>query len=76
MLSGDAVSRRLAAIVVADSSRLEADEEGTHARLARLRRDRIDPKIALDKGRTVKTAADGALVEFATAVEAAPVPAR
>jgi class 3 adenylate cyclase len=73
MLSGDAVSRRLAAIVVADSSRLmEADEEGT---LARLKSRKIDPRIGLDKGRTVKTTGDGMLVEFASAVEAAPIAA-
>jgi class 3 adenylate cyclase len=76
MLRGDAVSRRLAAIVAAHSSRLmEADEEGTLARRESLRRDRIDSKIALDERRTVKTAGDGILVEFASAVEPAPIAA-
>ena len=67
-MRGDSVSRRLAAIVAAHSSRLmEADEEGT---LARLKSRKIDPRIGLDKGRTVKTTGDGMLVEFASAVEA------
>jgi len=79
MLSGEAVSRRLAAILAADvegySRLMEADEEGTLARLKSLRRDLIDPKIALHEGRAVKTTGDGMLVEFASAVEAAPMAA-
>ena len=79
MLSGEAVSRRLAAILAADvegySRLMEADEEGTLARLKSLRRDLIDPKIALHKGRTVKTTSDGMLVEFASAVEAVRITA-
>ena len=77
MLSGEAVSRRLAAILGADvagySRLIEADEEGTLARLRSLRRDLIDPKIAPHKGRTVKTTGDGMLVEFASVAEAAPI---
>jgi adenylate cyclase len=76
MLSGEAVSRRLAAVLAADvegySRLMEADEEGTFARLKSLRRNLIDPNIALDKGRTVKITGDGLLFEFASAVEAAP----
>ncbi len=79
VLSGGAVSRRLAAILAADvvgySRLMEADEEGTLARLKSLRRDLIDPKIALHKRRTVKTTGDGMLVEFASAVEAASIAA-
>jgi hypothetical protein len=58
MLGRVAVLRRFAAIGAADVPsylRLkEADREGTFARLRRLRRDPIDPKIALHKGRTLK----------------------
>ena len=79
MLSGAAVSRRLGVTLAADIARharlIEADEEGTLSRLKSLRRDLIDPKIALHKGRTVKTTGDGMLVEFASAVEAAPIAA-
>jgi adenylate cyclase len=59
VLGGEAVSRRLAAIVAADvagySQLMEADEEGTLVRH--------------------KTAGDGMLVEFASAVGAAPIAA-
>jgi adenylate cyclase len=72
------ISRRLAAILAADvagySRRKEADEEGTLA-LQSPRRDLIDPRIALDKGHAVKTAGHGMLVEFASAVETAPIAA-
>jgi adenylate cyclase len=73
-LSEEAVSRRLAAILAADvagySRLMEADEEGTLARLKSLRRDLIDRKIALWKGRIVKTTGDGVLVEFASVLDA------
>ena len=79
MLGGEAVSRRLAAIVAADVvgclPLMEADEEGMFARLKSLRHDLIDPKIALRKGRTVRAAGDRVLVEFANAVEAVPIAA-
>jgi adenylate cyclase len=49
VVSGEAISRRLAAILAADvagySRLMERDEEGTLARLKSLRRDLIDPKI-------------------------------
>jgi TolB-like protein/class 3 adenylate cyclase len=68
------VERRLAAILAADvagySRLIEADEEGTLARLKALRDEIIDPKIALDRGRIVKTTGDGLLAEFASAVDA------
>jgi adenylate cyclase len=78
MLSGEVISKRLAVILAADlagySRRKEADQEGTLA-LQSPRRDLIDPKIALDKGHAVKTAGHGMLVEFARAVETAPIAA-
>src|SRR5437867_11295395 len=68
------VARRLAAILAADvagySRLIEADEEGTLGRLKALRSELIDPKIALHRGRIVKTTGDGLLVEFASVVDA------
>ena len=46
------------------------DEEGTLAALKASRREPIDPKIAEHRGRIVKTTGDGALVEFASVVDA------
>ena len=68
------VERRLAAILAADvagySRLMGVDEEGTLAALKASRRELIDPKIAEHRGRIVKTTGDGALVEFASAVDA------
>jgi hypothetical protein len=68
------VERRLAAILAADvagySRLVGVDEEGTLAALKAYRRELIDPKIAEHRGRIVKTTGDGALVEFASAVDA------
>ena len=68
------VERRLAAILAADvagySRLMGRDEEGTLAALKSLRHSVIDPKIAESRGRIVKTTGDGALVEFASAVDA------
>jgi adenylate cyclase len=79
MLGGEAVSRRRAVIVaarVASCSRLmEADEERSLGPAKSLRRDVMDPQIAVHKGRRVQTTGDGILVEFANAVEAAPIAA-
>jgi adenylate cyclase len=47
-----------------------ADEEGTLDRLKAHRRQLIDPKIAEDHGRIVKTTGDGLLAEFASVVDA------
>jgi adenylate cyclase len=74
-LSSEHVERRLAAILAADvagSCRLIGiDEEGTVARLKALRKTLFDPKITDHRGRIVKNTGDGALVEFASVVEAA-----
>src|SRR5436309_7861458 len=68
------VERRLAAILAADvagySRLMGADEEGTLAALKAYRRELIEPKIAEHRGRIVKTTGDGALVEFASTVDA------
>src|SRR6476660_6373661 len=74
ILSGEHVERRLAAILAADvvgSCRLIGiDEEGTLAQLKALRKTLFDPKIAQHHGRIVKNTGDGALVEFASVVDA------
>jgi len=67
------VERRLASILAVDvagySRLMGVDEEGTLAALKACRRDFIDPKIAEHRGRIVKTTGDGALIEFASAVD-------
>lgn len=47
-----------------------ADEVGTLAALKAHRRELVDPAIAAHRGRIVKTTGDGALVEFASVVDA------
>ena len=73
-MAEERVQRRLAAILVADvvgySRLIEADEEGTRVRLRSLQAELIDPRIAADGGRIVKTSGDGILVEFGSAVDA------
>ena len=73
-MSSEHVERRLAAILAADvagSCRLIGiDEEGTLAQLKALRKTLFDPKIAEHHGRIVKNTGDGALVEFASVVDA------
>ena len=68
------IERRLAAILAADvagySRLMGLDEEGTLAALKAHRRELVDPQIAEHHGRIVKTTGDGALVEFASAVDA------
>jgi TolB-like protein/class 3 adenylate cyclase len=68
------LERRLAAILAADvagySRLMGSDEEGTLVTLKAHRRELIDPKIAEHRGGIVKTTGDGALVEFASAVDA------
>ena len=73
-MAAEQFERRLAAILAADvvgySRLMGEDEAGTHARLKALRKDFINPKIAECRGRTVKLTGDGALVEFASVVDA------
>jgi adenylate cyclase len=73
-MADERVQRRLAAILVADvvgySRLVEQDEEGTRARLRSLHAEVIDPRIAADGGRIVKTSGDGILVEFGSIVDA------
>ena len=68
------IERRLAAILAADvvgySSLMERDEAGTLERLKAHRREFVDPLIAEHRGRIVKLMGDGALVEFASVVDA------
>ncbi len=66
--------RRLAAVLAADmvgfSRFMEADETGTLARLKTHRIELIDPAIAKNRGRIIKTTGDGMLVEFHSVVDA------
>jgi adenylate cyclase len=73
-MTEERLQRRLAAILSADvvgySRLMGLDEAGTLSRLNALRRELIDPAIAAHAGRIVKLMGDGALVEFASAVDA------
>jgi adenylate cyclase len=66
--------RRLAAVLAADmvgfSRLMEVDETGTLARLKTHRIELIDPAIAKNHGRIIKTTGDGMLVEFHSIVDA------
>jgi adenylate cyclase len=68
------VKRRLIAILIIDmvgySRLMELDESGTLARLKTHRLELIDPAIAKNKGRTIKTTGDGMLVEFTSVMDA------
>jgi adenylate cyclase len=68
------MDRRLAAVMsvdVAGYSRLmETDESGTLERLRENRREVIDPLIEEHAGRIVKLMGDGALLVFASIVQA------
>ena len=74
------VIRRLAAILAADvvgfSRMMGQDEEGTLARLKKLRAEVVDPAIAEARGRIFKTTGDGLLVEFMSVVDAVQCAAR
>lgn len=65
--------RKLAAILAADvvgySRLMGRDESGTLARLRKNRAERFDPVLTKYGGRVVKLTGDGALVEFASAVD-------
>jgi len=66
--------RRLAAVLAADmvgySRLMEVDETGTLARLKTHRIELIDPAIAKNRGRIIKTTGDGILVEFHSVADA------
>ncbi|WP_170773736.1 adenylate/guanylate cyclase domain-containing protein [Ruegeria lacuscaerulensis] len=68
------MQRRLAAIMAADvvgySSLMGSDETGVLSALKTLRIEIFDPAIARHHGRLVKLMGDGALVEFASVVDA------
>ncbi|MGH7123389.1 MAG: SUMF1/EgtB/PvdO family nonheme iron enzyme [Stellaceae bacterium] len=70
----EGLARRLAAIIAADivgySRLMGMDEEGTHARVTRYRRELIDPTIAEHHGRVVKNTGDGFIAMFDSPVEA------
>ena len=73
-MARDNIVRRLAAILSADvvgySRLMDTDEAGTLAALQSHRAELIDPTIASHNGRIVKLMGDGALVEFASAIDA------
>jgi adenylate cyclase len=73
-LSETHAERRLAAILAADmvgySRLMEMDEAGTLARLRTHRLELIDPTIAKNSGRIIKTTGDGLLVEFRSVIDA------
>jgi len=66
--------RRLAAILAADiagySRLVGEDEEGTLRRVKLIFTGLVEPKIAANRGRLVKTTGDGVLVEFSSVVDA------
>jgi adenylate cyclase len=68
------MEHRLAAILAADmvgySRLMETDERGTLARLRTHRIELIDPSIAKNLGRIIKTTGDGMLVEFQSVANA------
>ena len=68
------MERRLTAILAADvvgySRLMGEDEVGTLARLKSCRRELVDPAIEEFHGRIIKLMGDGALVEFASVVDA------
>src|SRR6202161_2743204 len=68
------IERRLAAILASDvvgySRLMETDEAGTLAALKRHRETIFDPAVTAHNGRIVKLIGDGAIVEFASVVDA------
>jgi TolB-like protein len=73
-MAEDRAQRRLAAIMVADvvgySRLMEADEAGTLSVLKQRRKAILEPVVRARGGRIVKVMGDGALIEFASAVNA------
>jgi len=68
------INRKLAAILASDvvgySRMMAADEAGTLAALKRHRETDFEPAVAAHNGRIVKLIGDGAIVEFASVVDA------
>ena len=66
--------RRLAALLAADvvgySGKIEADESSTLAALKDVQATTIDPLLAENSGRIVKTMGDGFIAEFGSVVDA------
>jgi class 3 adenylate cyclase/TolB-like protein len=66
--------RRLAAVLAADvvgySGKIEADESSTLAALKDVQATTIDPLLAENSGRIVKTMGDGFIAEFGSVVDA------
>src|SRR5262249_31616165 len=58
------------AYVVGSSGLMGRDESGTLARLRKNRSEPLDPVLKKYGGRLVKLTGDGALIEFASAVDA------
>src|SRR5579872_452908 len=73
-MESSTVQRKLAAVLAADvvgySRLMSSDEMRTLTALKAHRRELIDPAIASHHGRMVKTTGDGALLEFASVVDA------
>jgi adenylate cyclase len=73
-VSGSRVEHRFAVVLCADvlgySRLMGIDEEGTLAALTAIRRDLVDPQIAVHRGRIVRAMGDGLLVEFSSVVDA------
>src|SRR5918994_6603472 len=73
-MEASSIERRLAAIMATDvvgySRLMEVDETGTLARLKTHRLELIDPAIAKNRGRIIKTTGDGLLVEFQSVADA------
>lgn len=68
------LKRELTAVLLADvvgyCRLMGADEEGTHVKFANYLINFIEPRIAENHGRLVRTLGDGLLVEFDSAVDA------
>lgn len=73
-MAEERVQRRLAAILAADvvgySRLMGEDEAGTVSRLKKFQHALLEPKVAAYGGRLFKTAGDGMMVEFPSAVDA------
>jgi adenylate cyclase len=68
------MERRFCAVLAADVAEytrlMEADEEGTHARLMRIKTELLDPDITRRNGTVVKNTGDGFLAKFDSVLDA------